>query len=300
MPRLWGIVLVTLGTVALLSGCAQLVRFEPGAVQGVVVTAGDLPLAGATVYVEGRADLADTTGPDGMFRIEGIAAGPARIVVEHPSVRTTYTSVIVPPGRPVQLPLIAGVDFFDGFENGLGNWAKMGGQDPVLSTDKVFTGRYSMQTDVHVWMRYTFPEPRSAGTVTIWFYDDMDENNIQIAEIRGTRANGSYLIGVASHVNKLSGYNYNFPNNYLTRNNVDSAWADTGIPRTEGWHKITFVMTDEGTGPNGTGTLRMYLDDVEVFFHPHGGKFTMLTIGNAWSNRGGGKGWWDHFTFLAE
>lgn len=283
---------LSLSVCVLLAGCVAALQPRPGAIEGVVVDPSDHPLANATVLIEGRPDLADVTSADGVFGFDGIPAGPVVLVVEHPEYRTTKTPVLVPVGRPVQSRLLAGADIFEGFENGLGSFAPQNSTrvPAEQSDDRAYAGLYSMKTYPGTWQQFKFATPMS-GHLTLYFYDDLSEQNKQVVEMKvsgGTfSSTASHLVGIATHVPE--GQRGNYIGRHWWVGHARWLWIDTGIPRTEGWHRVEFAVDDMGT--------TVYLDGQEIFNTPYGENFLEVSIGNPWAATGDGIGWWDQFVF---
>ena len=97
--------LSVLTTVGLLQPAAAFGLEEAGSIQGVVVAEdGGAPLPAAVVVVEG-AGLSATTGADGAFAIEGVAAGAYRLTVTREAFAELTLTVTVVGGQPAVLDL---------------------------------------------------------------------------------------------------------------------------------------------------------------------------------------------------
>ena len=110
-------------------------------------------------------------------------------------------------------------------------------------------------------VRRLFPETSRTddGIIKVWFYDDINTVRGSFASIRDSISENSYnQVSLGVHFDV-------YPTTYFARIGSKSAVdIDTHIPRTTGWHELTFVVTPGGAYGMIDGVSTAYLPAKDI------------------------------------
>ncbi|GMV99446.1 MAG: hypothetical protein AMXMBFR84_05850 [Candidatus Hydrogenedentota bacterium] len=180
--------------------------------------------------------------------------------------------------RPINLPVRCGFEgtlspfYLYRYSDGL--------RHEYIANSNVHAGGWTLQIDKDVVVaRYTHPQPIPAK-VTVWMYDDRSKTNATCtATLRGPAAIEEAVIALGVH-GSIS------PSYYVVQE-----WQDritpTAIPRTTGWHKLTFDIheTDHhNSTPHNLPITEISLDDKPVAQIPTFKSFTTIDLGDSQFN----------------
>ncbi|RLI98552.1 MAG: hypothetical protein DRP08_08040 [Candidatus Aenigmatarchaeota archaeon] len=137
-------------------------------------------------------------------------------------------------------------EFFDDFEDGdVSDWVQVYTGTLEASTEQAKHGSYSLKITstsssdaIHAERNFNY----SSGVLTVWFYDhdpNLDENFW--VKLKNS-ADYTVVCGVGKN-EKVGYYSYR----------LGTTWHSTGISRSRGWHKVTFVVSGS--------SVKIYFDD---------------------------------------
>jgi len=162
---------------------------------------------------------------------------------------------------------VSGSIFFDGFEDGMGNWTA-GKGTASTSTSQAHSGTYSYVINETMDVIY-----REFGTsynkvVVIWFYDDAsDTSMICYARADEGNWNDSYSwVGLGVHTNIST-------TKYIRRVGTDQ--TATSITRTTGWHELKWDYT------SGTD-VDLYIDGTPAGSTTETTSVSKIAMGDWW------------------
>jgi hypothetical protein len=169
-------------------------------------------------------------------------------------------------------------NFVGNFENGLPGWTA-GKGTATTSTAQAFGGVASYLQDQDADVVHTEFPTLQHKAVTLWFYDNPANKSLKsMARVDdeawdgGTRWRG---LGVDTSKSVT---------NYVYR--VGATKFDTGIPRTAGWHGLTWDYT------SGTG-VKMYVDQYQLPTQTGVTGFNQISMGDWWTDSTSGPVYWD-------
>jgi len=216
-------------------------------------TDGSTPTTASAVYTEPLEIDQSTT-------LKFIAAAPG--ILESSVVTCSYMikddSANQPSGQVI---------FSDGFEDGFEDWKVLNGT-PVGSSDQKHEGEKSYLSNGNKnAIQKDFDQPYNA-LLSVWFYDTMEPNTIQIAQISANSMIAG--IGVNSSVSSSK---------YVIRGDSAGKYTPTSVARSKGWHEFSWDATSG--------------DHVDLFIDGEliGTSNTITTINNVflgcnWANTG--------------
>lgn len=164
--------------------------------------------------------------------------------------------------------------FFDGFENGLGNWTTALGS-PSISTNQAHTGTHSLQFNVDgVAVYRVFPQ-RMYQLFTVWFYDDGSVTCSVLA-----RADKIVFAGTIGNfttwnntTNQLSvGVDTTQSAGFYVKN-IAGTNTTTAIARSIGWHQIQW---DSRQGD----ATRVSIDGTNILINTNIREIDMIVAGD--------------------
>jgi len=174
---------------------------------------------------------------------------------------------------------VSGSIFFDGFEDGFGNWTAKMGSTPSTSTTQKHSGTYSYVMDEQVdIIRRDFGTSYNKVAV-IWFYDDAsDTSMICVARVDegGWDESDKYVaLGVDTTVSTSK---------YTKRFGLNSYATD--ITRTTGWHELKWDYTS-GTDAD------LYIDGTSVGSTTVATSISAMELGDQWDDGRSGTNYFD-------
>jgi hypothetical protein len=158
-------------------------------------------------------------------------------------------------------------------EIGLTGWSGIGHP----STTQVHSGASSQAVVADREILTHYEEPRSEGTVTVWFWDDAADTSLQIAANVSTAANGAPFraLGVATTVSTSK---------YVYR--LGTSFVATAVPRSTGWHRFEWVYAADDS-------LELKIDGTTVATNASSPTFDVIQVGDWWADNRTGPVYFD-------
>lgn len=185
-------------------------------------------------------------------------------------VKSDYLYVNYTDPVPEPEPETTTATFFDGFENGFGQWSVVSGT-PSVSTVKTYNGSYSYICDEDKdAITYNAGQEMNNSVITLMYYDDTSAGWID-NRVKVSNDSLYTLVGVR---------NNNSSNKYVFNNN--GVWNVTNIDRKTGWHEFKWDFTDGSD-------CKIYIDGVLISTVNAFDGFDTLQIGD--NSTGGDEGY---------
>lgn len=184
--------------------------------------------------------------------------------------------------------------YSESFESGLGEFVReqnppTDGTGPILSRDVAYHGKFGVKYDRPPAVEKVFG-PNQHGVVTMMLYDDGTKNGTTrvVAHVGNDRTKLMAGLGVFFDGGKVG----NLDNYSVRASSSSTAWEDTGIPRTVGWHELKWDYT------SGTD-LKMYLDGQLVKTTTAISSFDRISLAFIWDSAAGRKFGFDNIKYAA-
>ncbi|NGP44903.1 hypothetical protein G4V62_07995 [Bacillaceae bacterium SIJ1] len=166
--------------------------------------------------------------------------------------------------------------YTEDFAQGLGQWS-IGDGHPTTSAEQAKSGDQSVLiSGDREYMTLRTSEPMQRN-VNIWFYDDASDKELAVVA-RVDDSERHIALGVNTRITE---------DHYVFRIGAD--WYPTDIPRTDGWHQLTFDYR------SGNG-VTLSIDDTPIQTTSGITHFDHLLLGDQWADDQSGRVFFDDVT----
>ncbi|KRC59210.1 hypothetical protein ASE14_15695 [Agromyces sp. Root81] len=161
---------------------------------------------------------------------------------------------------------------------GLTGWSGTG--HPSTAQVHSGTASHAVVADREILTHHT--EPKSAGTVAAWFWDDAADTSMQVAANAAAGDNGFRALGVATAVSTT---------NYVYRTGAN--FVATPVPRSTGWHRFEWVYAADDA-------LELKIDGTTVATDASSPAFDRIQLGDWWADNRTGAVYFDDVSITVD